>query len=101
MIANKGYRHYPPGGSGFVTVKDVVRAMTMLMDSKIKNERFILISENLTYQKILMLITKNLGPKTPSIPLRAWQLEGLRIMDWLAHAVTGKTRKLTKKAFAR
>ncbi len=65
MIANKGYRHYPPGGSGFVTVKDVVRAMTMLMDSKIKNERFILISENLTYQKILTLITKNLGLETP------------------------------------
>ena len=96
-IANKGYRHYPPGGSGFVTVNDVVKAMIKLMESEINNERFLLIAENLSYQKILTLITNNLGLKPPSRPLRAWQLEGLRIMDWLAHAVTGKTRKLTKE----
>ncbi len=96
-IANKGYRHYPPGGSGFVTVNDVVKAMIKLMESEIKNERYLLISENLTYQKILTLITKNLGLKPPSRPLRAWQLEGLRAVDWLAHVLAGKTRKLTKE----
>jgi nucleoside-diphosphate-sugar epimerase len=97
MIANKGYRHYPLGGTGFVTVKDVVRAMTKLMESDINNERFLLISENLSYQKILTLITKQLGLKPPSRPLGAWRLKGLRAIDWLAHAITGKTRKLTKE----
>jgi nucleoside-diphosphate-sugar epimerase len=96
-IANKGYGHYPPGGTGFVAVKDVVHAMTRLMESEINNERFLLIAENLSYRKILTLITNYLGLKPPSRPLHAWQLEGLRIMDWLAHAVTGKTRTLTKE----
>ncbi len=96
-IANKGYRHYPSGGSGFVAVKDVVGAMSRLMESEINNERFLLVSENLSYQKILTLLTKNLGLKPPSRPLRTWQLEGLRAIDWLAHALTGKTRKLTKE----
>jgi nucleoside-diphosphate-sugar epimerase len=96
-VANKGNRLYPEGSSGFVAVNDVVRAMVKLMESNVVNERFLLVSENMTYREILTLITKNLGLTAPSKPLRHWQLESLRVFDWLAHVFTGKARKLTKE----
>ena len=39
-MASEGPRFYPPGGTGFVTVNDVVKTMVQLMDSDIKNEAF-------------------------------------------------------------
>ncbi|MDB2606724.1 NAD-dependent epimerase/dehydratase family protein, partial [Zobellia sp.] len=46
-VAKKGYRFYPPGGTGFITVRDVVKMMVSLMDSQITNERYIAVAENL------------------------------------------------------
>lgn len=96
-IANKGYRHYPTGGTGFVTVNDVVRAMVKLMESKITNERFLMVSENLGYQQILAPIAKYLEKKEPAKPLLPWHLKVFCFFDWLAHAISGKKRKLTKE----
>jgi len=63
----KGLKFYTKGVNGFVDVRDVVKAMVQLMESKIKNERFILNSENISYQKLLNLISKYLNKKSPRI----------------------------------
>ncbi len=55
--ANKEYNYYPPGGTGFVTVSDVVNTMIGLMTSNIVGERFILVSKNLSFKDILTRIT--------------------------------------------
>ncbi len=94
--AQKGYRHYPPGGTGFVSVQDVVKMMIALMDSPITNERYLAVSENLTYREILSKLSKNLGLKAPSKQLKFWQLELLRILDVVWNAFTKRGRKLTK-----
>ncbi|MAW09094.1 MAG: NAD-dependent epimerase [Flavobacteriaceae bacterium] len=59
IIKNK-FNFYTSGVSGFVTVEDVVKATMGLMEEKVKNERFILVSENISFKDFVNYIsTKN------------------------------------------
>ena len=74
---------YPKGATGHVTVEDVVQVLTDLMDSEIKNERFILVAENWSYEQMLRRIALIRKKRPPRIGLRkswlqiAWGLEGI------------------------
>lgn len=68
-----GLKYYTEGITGFVGVKDVVKAMILLMNSDVKNERFILVSENRTYKDILFLIADSFGVKKASKKIKIWQ----------------------------
>ena len=74
---------YPKGAPGYVTVEDVVQVLTDLMDSEIKNERFILVAENWSYEQMLRRIALIRKKRPPRIGLRkswlqiAWGLEGI------------------------
>ncbi len=94
--AQKGYSYYPPGGSGFVSVHDVVRMMYHLMNSNRDRERYIAVSENLSYHSVLTTLTKQLGLKAPTKQLAFWQLNILRVLDALFCFFTRRSRKLTK-----
>ena len=94
--ANKGYRYCPPGGTGFITVTDVIKTMTGLMKSNIHGERFILVSKNLSFKDILTRITKAMNKKPPTKVLRIWQLHILRYLDLFSHLLTGNERRITK-----
>lgn len=80
----KGLKFYTKGVNGFVNVRDVSKAMVQLMESEIKNERFILNSENISYQNLLNLIAKYLNKKPPTIHAGkflsaiAWREEKIR-----------------------
>ena len=52
----KGLLFYTNGGSGYVDVKDVVKTMILLTNSEVRNERFILVSENCTNKHILSMM---------------------------------------------
>ena len=62
-----GLRFYTEGTTGYVGVKEVVKSMVLLMESNIKNERFILVSQNLKLKDILFQIAEVFGKKRPSI----------------------------------
>lgn len=94
--AAKGQRYYPPSGSGFVAVTDLVSLMIMSMESDVVNERFITVAKNLSYKEALTSMAIALGKKAPSKQLPLWLLELLWRLDWLATTVTGKKRKLSK-----
>ncbi|WP_337251750.1 SDR family oxidoreductase [Maribacter halichondriae] len=94
--AQKGYSYYPPGGTGFVTVHDVVTIMTDLMDSTLKNERYIVVAENLKFKKTLDMIAKPLGKRIPNKELKYWQLQIGRFFDWIFDLFTDKGRSITK-----
>ena len=94
--ANKGYSYHPPGGTGFVTVNDVVRLMTALMDSSVEKERFIAVSENRSYKEIMTLFSKELGVKQPTKKLKIWQLKILRLLDVVWYVLARKERRITK-----
>lgn len=96
-IAARGSRFYPPGGTGFVTVNDVVHIMMQLMDSDIINHRFIVIDKNLKYKEVLSNIAREFGKRTPKIPLKFWQLNILWRLDWLRSKITARPRKLTRQ----
>ncbi|SNY94614.1 SDR family NAD(P)-dependent oxidoreductase [Flagellimonas pacifica] len=94
--ASKGKKSFIPGGTGFVTIHDVINAMTLLMESQIVRERFILVNENLTYQQIFQKIAISLGVEPPRKKIPFWMLECLWRTDWLRSKLRGKRRRLTK-----
>ncbi|MBT8185869.1 MAG: NAD-dependent epimerase/dehydratase family protein [Eudoraea sp.] len=96
-IAAKGGKFYPPGGSGFVTVNDVVKIMMQLMDSEISGHRFIVIDKNLKYKEVLSNIAREFGKPTPKIEFKLWHLNLLWRLDWLISKLTRKRRKLTRQ----
>ncbi|MEO9892165.1 NAD-dependent epimerase/dehydratase family protein [Aurantibacter sp.] len=96
--AYKELNFYPPGGTGFVTVNDVVNIMFQLMNNSIKNERFIVVAKNLSYQEILNKVTSALAKKSPKKELKLWQLKVLRFADFCRSKITGKQRKITKNS---
>tara|TARA_R110002049_G_scaffold294711_2_gene481518 strand:+ start:2219 stop:3226 length:1008 start_codon:yes stop_codon:yes gene_type:complete len=91
-----GLRYYPPNGSGFIAVNDVVRMIVDLMESPIKNQNYIAIAENAKHKVILTKIATALGKQAPKKPLKIWQLNILYRLDWLAHLLTRRGRKLSK-----
>ena len=65
----KGLKYYTKGISGFVDVRDVVKAMIMLMDENrfghLKNQRFILNADNISYQDFFNKIADRLNKPRP------------------------------------
>ncbi|MEO6683836.1 MAG: SDR family oxidoreductase, partial [Ginsengibacter sp.] len=88
---------YTEGVSGFVDVRDVVRAMILLMNSDENAERFILNGDNVPYKEIFFSIARCFNKKPPHkrvTPLLAeivWRLEAIKTM------FTGKKHLLTKE----
>ena len=65
----KGLKYYTKGISGFVDVRDVVKAMILLMDEQrfeqVKSQRFILNAGNLSYQNFFNKIADGLNKPRP------------------------------------
>jgi dihydroflavonol-4-reductase len=70
----KGLKYYTLGMNAFVDVRDVVSCMASLMKSNIAGERFLVCSENLSYQELFNLIAKYLGKQKPSVHVKKWML---------------------------
>jgi dihydroflavonol-4-reductase len=94
--AYKGFRFYTSGTVGFVDVRDVVNCMTALMESKIKNERFILSSENYSFRDFITLLHNTLETGKTPLPISNFMTE----IAWRAEKVktllTGKKPLITK-----
>lgn len=63
----KGLMFYTNGGSGYVDVRDVVRAMILLMQRDVSGERFILVGENCSNRDILCWMADGFGKRRPFI----------------------------------
>lgn len=71
---DKGLKYHFPKVSGFVGVNDVVRSMISLMNSSIKNEKFILVSENLSFEHVLKKTAQYLNKPEPKKQLQKWMI---------------------------
>ena len=96
-VAN-GLSFYTTGITGFITVSDVIRLMTELMKSDIKNERFTLVAENVAFREIINSIADALNVKKPRFHAKPWALELAWRMDNLITLLFRKKRKLPKTA---
>lgn len=94
--AHNGFKYYTQGTVALIDVKDVVDIMITLLKSDIKNERFILVSENWTYKKFLQKLAKSVNGKLPEKIAKPWLLGLGWRLDWLKNILTGKRRQLTK-----
>jgi len=93
---NNGLKFYTEGITGFVGVKDVVQAMILLMSSEVTNQRFILVSENLSFRKVLSLIAASLNKETPKIKINKFMSELLWRFEFLRSRITLSVPLLTK-----
>lgn len=86
---------YTTGGTGFISVLDLVKTMIFLQNSEISGERFTIVSETKTYQEITNLIAEKLRVKKPKYEAKKWMTGMVWKIDWFL-GVFGKTRVLSK-----
>ncbi|MBL4709668.1 MAG: NAD-dependent epimerase/dehydratase family protein [Flavobacteriales bacterium] len=97
---NDGLNFYTPGSNAFVGVNDVVKAMLLLMNTNVINERYILVSENWTFKKLFEEIAKGLGKKIPSKEAPRSIANILRRLDEIRYFLLGTKTVLTKQSVA-
>lgn len=96
---------YTEGTTGFVDVKDVVKAMITLMNSDITAQRFVISAENRSYHQVFNLIAKAFGKKppykkvTPFIAKVVWRIEALK--SFFTNDDPLLTRETAKTAMAK
>ncbi|PCI06772.1 MAG: NAD-dependent epimerase [Flavobacteriaceae bacterium] len=93
---NKGLKFYTEGVTGYVDVKDVVKVMQQLMNSNIKNERYLLVSENLSFKEVFSQMANAFEKKPPNIKVSKLMSEILWRISSVITAITGKKPILTK-----
>ena len=97
-----GMPFYTFGTNGYVDVNDVAEIMIQLMDSEIKNERFIISARDLFYKDLISMIAENLGTRKPVIRLPkmlgeiGWRLEYLKRVVGIEPTFT---REIVRSAF--
>ena len=96
-MVKKGMSYYTTGTTGYVDVKDVVNCMIKLMQSSIINERYIVVSENLTFKDFIYKTAHYLNVTPPKKKATKLLLALGWRMDWLRHKLTGKRRLLSKQ----
>lgn len=95
-MIDKGTPFYTEGLTGFVGVDDVVSVMVKGMESQVKNQRFILVSENINFKEVLFSIAGFLNKKKPKIKVTSFIAEIGWRMSWLKSAITGSTNNFCK-----
>ncbi len=70
----KGLKFYTTGKNAFVDVRDVVNCMILLMDGDYRNNRFLVVSENWTFQQLFNSIAAGLNKPHPNIKVKKWFL---------------------------
>jgi len=91
-----GMPFYTKGNSGFIAVTDVVKIMFDLVKSETRNERFVLITENVAFQDVFNAIAKAYKIKAPSIYLSPFMMGILWRIDWLFSTIFRQKRNLDK-----
>lgn len=79
----QGLKYYTHGTNGFVGVNDVVICMIQLMKTDEANgNRYVLVSENLSYQAMTALIAKKLNVPAPKKEIKRWVSELICNWNW-------------------
>ncbi|MEM9685855.1 MAG: NAD-dependent epimerase, partial [Bacteroidota bacterium] len=79
-----------------VGVEDVAEAMVQLMNHSVTDKRYLLVSENWSYKKLLTHIAETLNVAPPRRAINPWILKLAWRLNWLISTLTRKPRTLTK-----
>jgi nucleoside-diphosphate-sugar epimerase len=94
---HSGVSHFPSGSNGFVDVRDVSRSIIELTKSTCNAERYIVVGENISYQKVFKLIAENLKVKVPQKLASQELLKFACKLEAVKCFFTGKNPQLTKE----
>jgi nucleoside-diphosphate-sugar epimerase len=99
-----GMKFYTKGVTGFVDVRDVVQAMILLMDETnfelAKNQRYLLNSENLSYQNVFNQIADALEKPRPKYFASDLLLKFVWRAAKIGGLITGKPAMITRETVA-
>jgi dihydroflavonol-4-reductase len=93
----KGMKFYTEGVTGYVDVRDVIRAMISLMEGEFSGERFTVTAENLSYRRVLEMIATSLDKPLPSIHATPFLISVAWRLNWLASNFNGRRRSITRE----
>lgn len=100
---SNGLKFYTNGANAFVDVRDVSNVMVQLMNSEIKNERYLCIGENSTFKNLFDQIAAKLNKKKATILVKPWLMGLTWRFIWLFCKLAGKksavTRETARSAF--
>jgi nucleoside-diphosphate-sugar epimerase len=88
---------YTNGVTGFVDVRDVVRAMILLMESNVSAERFIISGHNETYRNLFNGIAKAFNKKEPHREVTGFLAKLVTRMESIKTTFTRRAPLLTKE----
>lgn len=97
-LGKRGISFYPPGSAGIVDVRDVVEIMIKLMNSQIKNERFVVVGKNITYRNLLTKTARLFRKNPPTRRLSKGIMNILSALDGIIHRLFRTRRKIPKDA---
>lgn len=90
----KGISYYTPGATGIVDVEDVVAVMITLMDASIRNEKYVIVGENISYKDLLTQLSVHLRKKPPKKEISRKTLLILSYLDGISNGLFRTKRKL-------
>ncbi len=92
-----GFPFYSKGTTGFVSVTDVVKIMVQLMKSEIKNERFALVANTISFQELFYSMADALKVRRPSVYINPFVTGILWRVDWFFSTFFRTKRILDKE----
>ncbi len=95
---DNGFKYYTSGNVGVIDVNDVVKAMIFLMNSEITNERFIAVSENITYYTLIQLISASLGKNESLKFVKKWEIKLVYLFEKIKYTFTKGNPSLSNVA---
>lgn len=92
-----GLKFHSIGSNGFVDVEDVAKAMILLMKSKVSGERYIINSENISYEQFFYWMAESLNVAPPKYRAGTF-LSGIgwRLL-WAKSLLTGIKPTITRE----
>jgi dihydroflavonol-4-reductase len=90
------FRLFTNGTTGYVAVNDVVKIANILMKKDCNGERFVIVSENLTFRKIQYLISDALLERKPPIFIAKWVCGIACRLDWIFNTFFFQKRQLSR-----
>jgi len=97
-LIRKGFRFYTDGSNGYVDVRDVASFFCDLcVDEKYYQQRYILVSENVSYKELFSMMASAMNVNAPNIKAGAFIARLVAFFDKLRSIITDSEPVITKE----
>lgn len=95
---DNGLKFYSTGGNSYVDARDVSTCLVSLMESSIKNERFLCVGHNLSFKTSIEIIASELGIKRPRFCPPKWLAVFFGRLNEIISSLTRSTPVVTTES---